>query len=190
MYILLLGGNNIRHSETAIEAEIKTLVKRVTLINEAVTKADDCRIILCSTVPDPQPKVDRNLMELDSALKRIQLGRGSQFLNLRTALTANHMLMTDCYKRGGKDIHLNEKGNNIVGHKIKILLESMVSAPTRAPPISAPACSPSKDFVHSANRRSNSGHKSGNSNRKQCFNCQKFDHLSRECPEMQCYRCR
>ena len=66
----------------------------------------------------------------------------------------------------------------------------MVSAPTRAPPISASACSPSKDFVHSANRRSNSGHKSGNSNRKQCFNCQKFDHLSRECPEMQCYRCR
>jgi hypothetical protein len=102
MYILLLGGNNIRHPETTIEAEIKTLVKRVTLINEAVTKADDCRIILCSTVPDPQPKVDRNLMELDSALKRIQLGRGSQFLNLRTALTANHMLMTDCYKRGGK----------------------------------------------------------------------------------------
>jgi hypothetical protein len=146
IFLILLGGNDMRSAFDVTE-EVSRITKQVEKILECAQSATDTRIILCSTVPDPRPDVDSRLLELDEAFKLIRMDGRSRFLNLRLALSQPVGIRSDCYQE--KDIHLNDKGNRVVGLRIRTLLESMVSisAPPRslnarsAPPSRAGAVS-------------------------------------------------
>jgi hypothetical protein len=115
--------------------------------------ATDTRIFIFSTVPNPHPNVDSRLLELDEAFKLIKMDRRSRFLNLRLALSLPVGVRSDCYQE--KDIHLNDKGNRVVGLRIRSLLESIVSisAPRSinahsSPPTQTSATSTATDPTH------------------------------------------
>jgi hypothetical protein len=121
----MLGDNNLRRRSGKIHKEIKSLLNYVRRIVEEASKAKDCWTIICSLIPDINPKMDRKFIQVDKAFQALKLGDKGIFLNLRPALTGpNGLLKEDCYIPGG--IRFSAQGNIEVGRSIRTLLEDLV----------------------------------------------------------------
>jgi hypothetical protein len=81
------------------------------------------RVLLCGTIPDPDPNVDAKLKLLDDALQDLELGPGNNFVGLRSLLFKSGQVDLKFYRKG--DIHLSEEGVKVVGPRIRLLLDVM-----------------------------------------------------------------
>jgi hypothetical protein len=125
IHVVMLGDNNLRRKSGKIDKEIKSLLNYVRRIVEEASNAKDCRIIICSLIPDPNPEIDSKFIQVDKAFQALKLGDKGIFLNLRPALTGpNGLLKEDCYIPGG--IRFSAQGNIEVGRSIRTLLEDLV----------------------------------------------------------------
>jgi len=81
------------------------------------------RVLLCGTIPDPDPTVDSKLKLLDDALQDLEMGPGNNFVGLRNLLFKDGAVELGFYRKG--DIHLSEDGVKIVGSRIRLMLDVM-----------------------------------------------------------------
>jgi hypothetical protein len=88
------------------------------------------RVLLCGTIPDPDPTVDAKLKLLDDALQDLEMGPGNNFVGLRSLLFKDGQLDLKFYRKG--DIHLSEEGVKVVGPRIRLLLDVMCPPQTDA----------------------------------------------------------
>jgi hypothetical protein len=127
IHLIMLGDTNVRRKSGKIDKEIKSLLNNVRRIVGGASNAKDCRIIICSLIPDPNPEMDSKFIQVDKAFQALKLGDKGMFLNLRPALTGpDGLLKSDCYIPGA--IRLSAQGNIAVGRSIRMLLEDLVSA--------------------------------------------------------------
>jgi hypothetical protein len=126
IHVIMLGDNNVRRL-FIIDNAIKALTDYVRRIVEEASKAKDCRIIICSLIPDPNPEIDSKFIQVDKAFQALELGDKGMFLDLRPTLTGpDGLFNADCYKPD--DIQFSAQGNMAVGCRIQMLLADLVPA--------------------------------------------------------------
>jgi hypothetical protein len=91
------------------------------------------RVLLCGTIPDPDPTVDSKLKLLDDALQDLEMGPGNNFVGLRNLLFKDGAVELRFYRKG--DIHLSEDGVKIVGSRIRLMLDVMCPPNVQTPHI-------------------------------------------------------